>query len=222
MKRIRIWLTALLGLASITSTPAVIAAGSGITAEDRADISAVITRLVWGGFDTKDDIRDAAIYQTQPPVQSKADLKWLDSHIEAEWSKKRAAEATWPARTDFDRLDDVFKVLRADGLLALHNAGNTQSDARDDASEEWHRLGGAKSGLKGFIFYHGQDVERVIADGDLYIGFSTLPDSTVTALAIAQLTASALKKAGFKVTAPPDVHTRILMSGIDWKKRSPQ
>lgn len=218
MKRMMIRLAAILGLAS---APA-IAVGSGLTVEDRADISAVITQLVWGGFDTRDDILDAAIYQTQPPVQSKADLKWLDLPIDLELAKKRAAEATWPARTDWNRLDDVFHALRSAGILALHNAGNTQSDARDDASEEWHRLGGSKSGLKGFVFYHGQDVERVIADGELYIGFSTFPESPVPALELVQQTVFALKKAGFTVTAPPDVDTRILITGIDWKKRSPR
>lgn len=221
MKRIRTWLAALVSLSSITSAPA-IAAAPGISPEDRADISECITRLVWGGFDTKDDICDAAIYQTQPPVQAHADLQWIDSQIDAEWSKKRAAEASWPARTDWDRLDDVFKALRTQGILALHNAGNTQSDARDDASEEWHRLGGPKSSLNGFVFYHGQDVGSVISDGELYIGFSTFPEGTVPALELVQQTALELKKAGFKVTAPPNVDTRILITGVDWKKRSPQ
>jgi hypothetical protein len=218
MKRMIIRLAAILGLA----TASAIAAEPGISPEDRTDISTVITRLVWGGFDTKADIQDAAIYQTQPPVQSDADLKWIDQQIVQEWSKKRAAEATWPARTDWDRLDDAFKALRTQGILALHNAGNTQSDARDDASEEWQRLGGPKSGLKGFIFYHGQDVERVIADGELYIGFSTFPESPIPALELVQQTVLELKKAGFTVTSPSNVDTRILTTGIDWKKRSPK
>jgi hypothetical protein len=218
MKRIRTWIAALLTLASAPS----IAAEATLSAEDRSDISTSIARLVWGGFNTKGDIRDDAIYQTQPPVQAKADLAWIDQQINHEWSKKRAADATWPARTDFDRLDDVFKTLRSAGIIALHNAGNTQTDARDDASEEWHRLGGANSGVKGFIFYHGQDVEHVIADGELHIGFSTFPESASPALELARQTALELKQAGFAVTPPPDVDTRILITGIDWKKWSPK
>lgn len=218
MKRHMIWLAALLGLASVSAG----AAAPGISVQDKADISAAITRLVWSGFDAKDDVRDAAIHETQPPVQSATDLAWLDRQIDQEWSKKQAAEATWPARTDFNRLDDAFKAIRADGILAKHNAGNTQSDARDDASEEWHQLGGPKSGIKGFVFYHGQDVEGVRADGNLYIGFGTAPQGTVPALTIAQQSVAHLKKAGFNVTAPPDVDTRIVISGIDWKKRSPR
>jgi hypothetical protein len=218
MKRIRTWIAALLALGSAPT----IAAEPALSPQDRSDISTYIIRLVWGGFNTKDDIRDDAVYQTQPPVQAKADLAWIDQQLNQEWSKKRAAEATWPVRIDFNRLDDVFKMLRTKGIIALHNAGNTQTDARDDASEEWHRLGGPKSGLQGFIFYHGQDVEHVIADGELHIGFSTFPEGASPALELARQTALELKQAGFAVTPPPDVDTRILITGIDWKKRSPK
>lgn len=218
MKQLLIRLAALLGLVAVPA----IAAEPAISPEDREDITAVIARMIWGGFDSKDDIRDAAIYQTQPRVSSPTDLKWLDARIDQEWAKKRAAEETWSVRTDYDRLDDVFKGLRTKGILALHNAGNTQSDARDDASEEWHRLGGPKSGLMGFVFYHSQDVEGVIASGDLYIGFATFPGGSVSALELAEQAASALKKVGFTVTSPPNVDTRILITGIDWKKRSPK
>lgn len=154
-------------------------------------------------------------------MRSKFDLDWIDQQLDAEWSRKRTAETTWPLHTDFDRLDKVFTALRSAGILALHNAGNTQSDARDDAIEEWHRLGGAKSGLKGFIFYHGQDVEHVMADGKLYIGFSVFPDSPAPALELAQKTVLELQKAGFAATAPLDVNSRILITGIAWKKRNP-
>jgi hypothetical protein len=218
MSLLRKFLTALFGAAALGTA----AAGTGISAQDREDISACIARLVWGGFDTKADIHDAAIYQTQPPVQSPVDLAWLDKKIAQEWAKKRTAEATWPARTDFDRLDDVFKSLRSAGVLALHNAGNTQSDAHSDAGEEWHRLGGPKSELKGFVFYLGQDVEGVITDGNLYIGFATTPNSPWTALELIQRTVLELKTAGFAVVAPKDVDTRILVTGLDWKKRSPE
>ena len=219
MKRLMIWLAALLGLASVS----VDAAAPGISDQDKADISAGITRHVWGGFDTKDDVRDAAIHETQPPVQSPADLTWLDQQIDQEWSKKQAAEATWPARTDFDRLDEAFKAIRANGILALHNAGNTQSDARNDAGEEWHRLGGPKSGIRGFVFYHGQDVESVIIDQATSTSALALSRTALSRHSkIAQEAVAHLKKAGFNVTAPPDVDTRIVISGIDWKKRSPQ
>jgi hypothetical protein len=217
MRKLIIFLAAAIGLA----LPTALAAAPGISTDDRANISAVIARLVWSGFSTKDDIRDAAIYEPQPSVQSLEDLEWLDKQIEDELVQKRAAEATWPLRTDFDRLDDVFKILRSAGILALHNAGNTQSEAQSDARKEWDNLGGPESGLKGFVFYHSQDVERVIASGDLYIGFSTFPDGTIPALELAQQTALEFVKAGFTVTVPLNVDTRILVTGVDWKKRSP-
>jgi hypothetical protein len=218
MKKLILLLAAVVGLAS----PNALAAAHGITTEDRANISDVITRLVWSGCSTKNDIRDAAIYEPQPSVQSPEDLEWLDKQIEVELAKKRSAEATWPSRTNFDRLDDVFKILRSAGILAMHNAGNRQSDAEGDARDEWDNLGGPESGLKGFVFYHNQDVERVVESGDLYIGFSTFPGSTIAALELAQKTALELQKAGFTVTVPSNVDTRILVTGVDWKKRSPK
>jgi hypothetical protein len=217
MKRFMIRLAALLGLASVPA-----AAGPGISREDREDISVLITQLVWGGFDTRDDIRDAAIYQTQPPVQSPADLAWIDMQIAQEWSKKRTAEATWPTRTDFDRLDDAFKALDAKGVLALHNAGNTQSDAHGDAGQVWHDRGGRASGLHGYIYYHGQDLERVVADGQLYIGFGVFEGAQTAPIEIARIAADTLKATGFTVVVPSDDKERISITGIDWKKRSPE
>jgi hypothetical protein len=210
MKKLILLFAAVVGLAS----PNALASAHGITTEDRANISNVITRLVWSGFSTKDDIRDAAIYEPQPSVQSPEDLEWLDKQIEVELAKKR--------NTSFDRLDDVFNLLRSAGILALHNAGNTQSEAEGDARDEWDNLGGPESGLKGFVFYHSQDVEHVVESGDLYIGFRTFPGSTIAALELAQQTALELQKAGFTVTVPSNVDTRILVTGVDWKKRSPQ
>jgi hypothetical protein len=218
MKKLILFLAAAIGFAS----PHALAAANGITTEDRANISDVIARLVWSGFSSKDDIRDAAIYEPQPSLQSPEDLEWLDKQIEVELAKKRSAEAKWQSHTDFDRLNDVFKILRSAGILALHNAGNTQSDAEGDAREEWNNLGGPESGLKGFVFYHSQDVERVVESGDLYIGFSTFPGSAISALELAQQTALELQRAGFTVTVPSKVDMRILVTGVDWKKRSPQ
>jgi hypothetical protein len=155
MKRIRTWLAALIGLTSVTTATA----AAPLTPEDKTSLTVDCIRpLVWGGFDRRDDIIEAAQTLLGEPLLSPTDSAWIENEIDRHIAEKRKAEATWPATTDWDRLDSVFKNLRSAGILALHNAGNTQSDA----GEEWHRLGGPKSGLKGFIFYHGLDVEGVV------------------------------------------------------------
>ncbi len=208
----------LLGAAVLGPASAVLA----IPPDDQASLRKDCIRPhVWGGFETREGVYEAAETHLGEPELTDADKAWIKTEIEREWAEKKKAEATWPENTDFDRLDAVFQALDKSGILALHNAGNTQSDARSDAGEAWHSRGGPKSGIRGFVFYHGQDLERVINDGQLYIGYGVVEGSKAQAVAIAQEASKALAESGFTVTVPPNADERILITGIDWKKRSP-
>jgi hypothetical protein len=212
------WLT---GLLVITAALGVTAA-MAISPEDKASLRKdCIHPYVWGGFENRDGVFEAAETFLGEPELTDTDKAWIEAEIEQEWSEKRKAEASWPATTDFDRLNAVFQALDKAGILALHNAGNTQSDAHSDTVEAWYTRGGLKSGLRGFVFYHGQDVEHVLADGQLYIGYGVLEGSKVQAIEIAREAAEALSKAGFAVNIPPSAEQRIVVTGVDWKKRSP-
>ena len=48
-----------------------------------------------------------------------------------------ATVTTWPAVTDCDRLDQAFAALNARGIIALQNAGYTQSDGYGDISQSY-------------------------------------------------------------------------------------
>ncbi len=209
----------LLGAAVLGPASAVLA----LPPEDQASLrNDCIRPYVWGGFETREGVYEAAETFLGEPELTDADKAWIKAEIEREWcGEKERPKPSWPATTDFDRLDAVFQALDKSGILALHNAGNTQSDARSDAGEAWHDRGGAKSGLRGFVFYHGQDVEHVLADGQLYIGFGLFEGSDAKPIDIARQAGDALAAAGFKVTMPPNADQRILIAGFDWKKRSP-
>jgi hypothetical protein len=212
------WLSALFGAAVTSGATAALA----ITPEDQDSLRKdCIHPYVWGGFETRDGVYEAAETHLGEPELTDADKVWIKAEIEREWAEKKKAEETWPEKTDFDRLDTVFQALDKSGILALHNAGNTQSDARSDAGQAWHERGGPMSGIRGFIFYHGQDLERVIKDGELYIGYGVVEGTKEQAVEIAREAGDALAKAGFSVTVPPNADERILVTGIDWKKRSP-
>ncbi len=213
------WFPALFGSAVVLGASAALA----ISPEDQLSLKRDCIRPhVWGGFETRDGLYEAAETFLGEPELTDADKAWIKTEIERQWAEKKKAEATWLEKTDFDRLDAVFQALDKSGILALHNAGNTQSDARGDAGQAWHDRGGLKSGLRGFIFYHGQDLERVIDDGQLYIGYGVVEGSKEQAVEIAREASTALSKAGFAVAVPPNADERILVTGIDWKKRSPE
>lgn len=177
--------------------------------------------MVWGGFADNNDIREAAHDFLHPHVLTSADHRWIDDEIARAWEAKLAAETHWPNETTFDRLDAVFEALDRQGIIALHHAGMTQSDGASDAAELWHQRGAENSGLKGFAFYHSQDVDTVLAIRVLHLGFGTFPCGGADDIEIAAAVVAALSAAGFSVVAPETAATRIQITDLDWTKRSP-
>src|SRR5262245_63322817 len=87
--------------------------------------------------------------------------------VESEVTRLRTEQPSWPAVTDCDRLDQAFASLQAEEILALHNAGLTPSEGIDEMSERYYAAGGAASGIIGYCFYHRQDMEYALNDGEL-------------------------------------------------------
>ena len=56
------------------------------------------------------------------------------------------------------------------GLIALQNAGYTQSDGYHDFADEYENFPD-KSCIVGYCFYHGQDLKWAIHGGGLYFAF---------------------------------------------------
>ncbi len=84
-----------------------------------------------------------------------------------EWKQKKEQ---WPAVTVCDRLDEAFEAINARGVIAIPNAGYFQSDGYDDFREAYlEHL--KKSEVVGDCFYHGQDLERAVFGGGLYLAF---------------------------------------------------
>ena len=112
-------------------------------------ILGLIKTHVWSGFDSEEDV-----YQMiEDVLDEDADEEMLRAAVLPEFQRKRRAETTWPPFTDCDRLDDAFAELNDDGIIALHNAGMTMSDGRDDVGQVLHDRG--RKGIAGYCFYHG-------------------------------------------------------------------
>ena len=185
------------------------ASGLTLTATEQKSISTRIHELVWGGFDPRAELLETAHDYENPRTWTADDDAWVTDEVDRQLAGKFAAEATWPKVTDWDRLDAAFKQIEARKILALHNAGNTQSDAMSDASEIWHGRGAKNSDLRGYIFYHGQDVDSVVATGQLHIGYGAFDDDKKTSHQMAVEVCGILTAAGFNVVVPPNAGTRI-------------
>jgi hypothetical protein len=192
-----------------------------LTEEDRADISDIVGKLAQGGFDTREEILDAArYYVSDPSTLTTADREWIGATVERAINQKRREEASWPATTEWDRLDGAFEALADQGIVALHNAGYTMADGREEVAEaarDWRRA----VRPVGYVFYHGQDVERAIVGDRLMLAYGAFAGAGATTTQIGERVVTTLRRAGFKVEAPKDDDERIAVLGLDWRKRSP-
>jgi hypothetical protein len=188
--------------------------------DDEAGVRSEVRKLVWSGFHDGAD-RIAEIVGDEI-YGGGLDAEELRAKVAEEFASKRAAEATWPAETDCDRLDRVFDQLEAEGIIALQNAGMTQSDGLDDVSQVYAESGGdGKSRYGGYVFYHGQDLERVVAGGDLWLSVGAADGDKAKGVEIGRRVQAALAAAGFAVRWNGDLRTRIAVTGIKWQRRGP-
>jgi hypothetical protein len=148
------------------------------------------------------------------------DEVWLRAEVEKEVARKWAEEATWPATTDCDRLDRVFAALEAQGIIVEQDAGLTKSDGIEDVTEAYEDTGGEESGIVGYCFYHGQDLDRVMKNGDLWLAFGDFLGGEERGVEIGRRIRRTLEDVGFTVKWSGSVRERILVRGIRWQRRS--
>jgi hypothetical protein len=166
------------------------------------------------GTDEIIEIIDEAIFE---PGQ--IDRDWLRAEVDKAFQQKRAEEKTWPEVTDCDRLDRVFESLEEQGILALQNAGYTQSDGLSDVSQLYHEAGGEQSGIEGYCFYHGQDLERVMNSRELWLAFGHVSGEDEPGAEIGRRIKRAFEAAGFSVEWDGSVKTRLLVRDFRWQRR---
>ena len=172
--------------------------------------------LVWSGFFGPDDL-EAHLEDLSYEAEAKPLLGALRTYAKIEFAAKREEERDWPATTDCDRLDAIFAQLTKGGILALANAGYTSSDAYGDAGAVI--ADSPKDQFKGFCFYHGQDVERAVGGYPLCVGFDATVDQADAKRAIGESVLAELKS-GFSVDWNSDPETRMLITNLDWKRRT--
>jgi len=96
-------------------------------------------------------------------------------------------------------IDLVFEKLNASNLIALQDAGYTQSDGFSDCSEAFYK-NPQKDTIKGFCFYTRQDLERAKETSMLMLGYWGAPDGEDKSTeSIGNLIIETFKQANFNV-----------------------
>jgi Domain of unknown function (DUF6891) len=170
------------------------------------------------GFHSAEELREIFCEEMYEPGELDEDE--VVKAIEADRSELLAEQKSWPARTDCDKLDEVFEALNAQGIIALQNVGYTQSDGYDDVMELFHESED-KSFFRGYCFYHGQDLERVVRGEDLFLAFGPVdPEKEQTeGPKVGSAIVTEFQRQGFNAVWDGTFDKRISVTNIEWKKR---
>ena len=182
---------------------------------DDAYLRDSITTWVWSGFYSRRDVAE----MLADIAEQKSDVARMKQFINSEFERKRKAEKTWPALTDCDRLDAAFRALRRQGIIALQNAGMNISDGISDVSEELAKTNPRE--VRGYCFYHFQDVERAVAGEGLALAFGDLANDPAEKVRVGRLIVEVIRAQGLAVQWNDDPDVRIVLPKIAWKRRSP-
>ena len=128
--------------------------------------------------------------------------------------------AEWPDITDCDRLDAAFAAMRRERIIALQNAGYTQSDGYDDVLEEFANVR-KKETILGYCFYHGQDLERAVWGDGLYLAFGPIDskEEETKGSEVGRMVVEKLREAGLQTVWDGTFEKRILVTKLSWKRR---
>ncbi|TQS45918.1 DUF6891 domain-containing protein [Cryptosporangium phraense] len=121
-----------------------------------------------------------------------------------------AAQASWPARTDNDRLTEAFRALDAAGIVARQDFACCQNCGLTEIGDE------ARGPARGYAFYHRQDTESAVAGHGVYLAYGRFGQPPTTE--IGAEVASALTTAGLTVDWDGTTGQRIRVP-LDWAVR---
>ncbi len=177
-----------------------------------------IRTLVRGGFYDRHTILQMLCEEMGEPSDLPADE--VSVAVEEEFRQLNLEKANWPKLTDCDRLDQAFEVLSERGIIALQNAGYTQSDGVDEVQAAYVDVEDEEQ-IIGYCFFHAQDVARAIHGGGLYIAFGPADpkDEETKGPAVGEIVCEELKRAGLDVVWNGTFKERIFIPNLQWQRR---
>jgi hypothetical protein len=184
----------------------------------KPEIRDEVATLVRAGFYNKNRIMEILCEEIY--TQGELNPTDVSAAIDEELARLQAEKKTWPAVTDCDRLDAAFAAMNRRGVIALQNAGYTQTDGYEDfrAALEKHPR---RSSVIGYCFYQGQDLERAIHGEGLFLAFGPVDprDEEVKGSGIGKVVREELERAGLKVEWDGTFATRLRVPRLVWQRR---
>jgi hypothetical protein len=176
-----------------------------------------IATLVRSGFYERERLQEIVCEEMYAPGE--LDTTEVERAIDDALTALAAEKADWPAVTDCDLLDQAFIALQERGIIALQNAGSTQSDGYSDVRETYDSSPDARR-IWGYCFYHGQDLDRAVQGGGLFLAFGPIDpkDEESRGAEVGNAIRDELVRVGLRVQWNGTFSERILIPDIVWQK----
>ena len=177
-----------------------------------------ITALVRCGFYDRERLQEIFCEEMYAPGE--LDTEEVARAIDAALANLDAEKATWPAVTDCDLLDQAFAAINDRGIIALQNAGYTQSDGYSDVRDAYKDAPDQER-ITGYCFYHGQDLERArfgAAACTSPSGQWIPKDEETKGPVVGRAIQEELERAGFEVEWDGTFSKRICLPKIVWQR----
>jgi hypothetical protein len=118
---------------------------------------------------------------------------------------------------NFNKLEEVFKALANEDIVAIHNCGYDIEEGVGDAFELFVHLQNNKFKPKGFCFYTFEDIEEAIFDEKLKITFGDFENSEEKALEIGKIVERYLSQE-FSINWDGTINNQIEIDPFKWDK----
>lgn len=183
-----------------------------------SDIRQEIETLVNSSFYDKNRLFTIFHEEMYAPNELNADE--LKQVIDELMQQHEQAKSTWTHTTDNDKLTDSFSELNQMGIIALENAGHTQSDGYDDVLRIVQRSADPSKYL-GYCYYHSQDMNRGILGNGIFLSFGSIDaqkEETV-GVEVGQKIVEVLQKHGLQTQWDGTFNQRIQIVNFTWQRR---
>lgn len=170
------------------------------------------------GFETPEELFDGILDMFY--TEKDFDKKWLRKTIDEKYQAHLLESKSWARPTDFDRLANAFDTLIARGIVCLHKAGYTMQDGIGDCEETIDKLNQLGIPVKGFCFYHTQDLMRAIdpETSNLLLGFDSAGKDDESVAVVGNTIVQILLENNLKATWSGNLDQRIEIKPICWQK----
>lgn len=143
-------------------------------------------------------------------------IEQAEQLLEPLWNQRAAEQRTWPEVTDVDRIEATFGSLNGNGITARAHFACCQNCGVAEIGGE------AAPGDRGYVFFHFQDTESAV-DGRLYLSFGAYTKADEAddeaGAAVGREVVAALTAEGLEWTWDGTGRSRVIVTGLDWKKR---